>query len=427
MCLAPGQEDAGDIAPAEAWWEMQRLEVLDGLRGYFLVFMVLNHLSFEGGYLLVKLNHGELGYVQDAPGFVFLSGLLMGQVYGARMKKQGYRAGASRIYQRVFELYRYAAGCVLAIFLLGFLLSESSVYWEPWLWQLARNDWGFALAAAALLYQPTYLDILPQYIVYLALSPPLVWLCVTGRWVPVALGSMMLWLAVQFGVHLPLASALDAVMGALHPGLVLRAHFNVLAWQLVFTAGLVLGCLSSTGQLSWRRVFDPSRQGLVQAALCITGFFMLCRLGMTWGLLPEAMQARLRAVEIRAEFSLMFLLNFAAMAYLVGWVLVAGERSASRFVRRTGEGLRALFTLPFLRLIGRHSLQAYVWHVLVIYLLKAVDYHHGPFHELTKTAIAVAAVASLALPALLQEARAAPTAAVGTSPSLPEAPSRASE
>ncbi|WP_225410752.1 OpgC family protein [Stigmatella hybrida] len=406
---------------------MRRLEVLDGLRGYFLVFMVLNHLSFEGGYLLVKLNHGELGYVQDAPGFVFLSGLLMGQVHGTRMKKQGYRAGASRIYQRVFELYRYTVGCLLAIIGLGFLLSESSVYWEPWLWQLARNDWGFALAAAALLYQPTYLDILPQYIVYLALSPPLVWLCVTGRWVPVALGSMMLWLGVQFGVHLPLASAIDAVMGALHSGLVLRAHFNVLAWQLVFTAGMVLGCLASTGQLNWQRVFDPSRRGLVQAALCITGFFMLCRLGMTWGLLPEAMQARVRAVEIRAEFSLMFLLNFAAMAYLVGWLLVAGERSESRFVRRAGEGLRALFTLPFLRRIGRHSLQAYVWHVLVIYLLKAVDYHHGPFNELTKTAIAVAAVASLALPALLQESRSAPEAAVGASPPLPEGPSRASE
>lgn len=423
MCLAPGQADAGDTSPAEAWWEMRRLEVLDGLRGYFLVFMVLNHLSFEGGYLLVKLNHGELGYVQDAPGFVFLSGLLMGQVYGARMKKQGYRAGASRIYQRVFELYRYTLGCILAIVGLGFLLSESSVYWEPWLWQLARNDWGFALAAAALLYQPTYLDILPQYIVYLALSPPLVWLCVTGRWVPVALGSMMLWLGVQFGVHLPLASAIDAVMGALHPGLVLRAHFNVLAWQLVFIAGLLLGCLASTGQLNWQRVFEPSRKGLVQAALCITGFFMLCRLGMTWGLLPEAMQARLRAVEIRAEFSLMFLLNFTAMAYLVGWLLVAGQRAESRFVRRAGEGLRALFTLPFLRLIGRHSLQAYVWHVLVIYLLKAVDYHHGPFNELTKTAIALAAVASLALPALLQESR----SAVGTSPPIPDGPSRASE
>ncbi|WP_198142998.1 OpgC family protein [Stigmatella aurantiaca] len=412
MCLAPDTRNAGDSAPAEIWWAMQRLEVLDGLRGYFLVFMVLNHLTFSGGYLLVKLNHGELGYVQDAPGFVFLSGLLMGQVYGARMKKHGYKAGASKIYHRVFELYRYTAGCLLAIIALGFLLTESSVYWEPWLWQLARNDWGFALAAAALLYQPTYMDILPQYIVYLALSPPLVWLCVTGRWRKVVIGSWMLWLGVQFGIHLPLASAIDAVMGALYPGLVLRAHFNVLAWQIVFVGGLVLGCLASTGQLNWQRVFDPTRRGLVEASLCIVLFFMIWRLGMTWELFPEAMQARLRTLEIRAEFSMMFLLNFAALSYLVAWLIIGGVRSDSPLARQAGEGLRALFTLPFLRLIGRHSLQVYAWHVLVIYLLKAVDYHQGPFNELTKTAIAASAVASLAIPALLKEHRAAAAAVI---------------
>src|SRR3546814_9885983 len=49
---------------------MPRLEILDGLRGYFLVFMLLNHLSFTGDYMLVKINHAELGYVEDAQGFV---------------------------------------------------------------------------------------------------------------------------------------------------------------------------------------------------------------------------------------------------------------------------------------------------------------------------------------------------------------------
>ena len=47
---------------------MNRLEILDGLRGYFLVFMLLNHLSFTGGYLLVKVNHAEFGFVEDAQG-----------------------------------------------------------------------------------------------------------------------------------------------------------------------------------------------------------------------------------------------------------------------------------------------------------------------------------------------------------------------
>lgn len=107
---------------------MRRLEILDGMRGYFLVFMMLNHLTFTGGYLLVKINHGELGYVQDAQGFVFLSGLLVGMVYARRMLKEGYAAGARKIRKRALEIYRYAAGSLLVIMALGLVLTSSATY-----------------------------------------------------------------------------------------------------------------------------------------------------------------------------------------------------------------------------------------------------------------------------------------------------------
>ena len=45
---------------------MRRVPLLDGLRGYFLVFMLITHL-FGGSYALVRVNHAELGFVQDAP------------------------------------------------------------------------------------------------------------------------------------------------------------------------------------------------------------------------------------------------------------------------------------------------------------------------------------------------------------------------
>src|SRR5690606_28252059 len=126
---------------------MRRLEVLDGMRGYFLVFMTLNHLTFNGGYFLVKLNHGELGYVQDAQGFIFLSGLLVGMVYARRMLKDGYAAGAHKVRKRALDIYRYAVGSLLVIIALGFILSQSSTYWEPWLWKLASHDPFYAVAS----------------------------------------------------------------------------------------------------------------------------------------------------------------------------------------------------------------------------------------------------------------------------------------
>jgi hypothetical protein len=385
---------------------MRRLEVLDGMRGYFLVFMMLNHLTFQGGYRLVKFNHGELGYVQDAQGFVFLSGLLVGMVYAGHMKKRGYAAGAAKVRRRAFELWRWAVYTLLGLGVLALLLPGPQTYWKDWLWQLAEGDPGFAVATALLLYQPTFLDILPQYIVYMIVAPPLVWLTVNGRWRTVAAGSALLWLAVQFGLHLPLAAGIDAAMKLAWPDLVLRAHFNVLAWQVVFMSGLVIGALAATGQIEWKRLFDPERPGPALVALGIVVAFMAFRVGFTWHVVPEMLAERFARLDIRGEFSLVYLANFAAMGYLVAWLMIAGVERARGIAREAGEVLHGIFTLPFLRLLGRHSLHVYVFHVLVIYALKAVDHHQGPMGEPAKTAIALGAIASMALPALWREWRA---------------------
>jgi hypothetical protein len=382
---------------------MRRLEILDGMRGYFLVFMMLNHLTFAGGYLLVKFNHGELGYVQDAQGFVFLSGLLVGMVYARRMLIDGYAVGARKIRKRAVEIYRYAAGCILAIMALGLILSESATYWKPWLWDLASHDPFYAISALLLLYQPTYMDILPQYIVYMLVSPPLVWLCVTGRWMWVVALSAVLWTAVQLGLYYPLAHGIRHVLDWVHEGRLLRTAFNVLAWQIVFMSGLVLGALTATGQIDWKKVITPERTALVWAALALVLCFMAIRFGFTFKFMPEDMGQHFRSLDNRVEFSFVYLVNFMATGYLVAWMVMAGPTSDNRVVQALGNGMGWIFSLSFLRLIGRHSLQVYAWHVIVIYLLKGFEYHYGPFTEWTKTAIAALAVASLAMPALYRE------------------------
>ncbi|WP_294928808.1 OpgC domain-containing protein [uncultured Paracoccus sp.] len=382
---------------------MQRLEILDGMRGYFLVFMMLNHLTFAGGYLLVKINHGELGFVQDAQGFVFLSGLLVGMVYARRMLRDGYGAGARKIRARAWEIYRYAAGSLLAIMALGLILKGSATYWEPWLWNLSSHDPAYAIASLLLLFQPTYMDILPQYIIYMLVSPPLVWLCVTGRWMWVAAFSAVLWVGVQLGLHYPLADGARHVLDLVHDGRLLRTAFNVLAWQVVFMSGLVLGALTAAERIDWGKVFDPRSTALAWAAFTLVLFFMAIRLGFTFGLMPEEMGQKFRSLDSRVEFSFVYLANFMATGYLVAWMVMAGSRAQNGIVRAIGKGMRWIFDLPFLRLLGRHSLHVYVWHVIVIYLLKGFEYHHGPFDEWTKTAIALLAIASLAIPALYRE------------------------
>ncbi|MEN3976674.1 OpgC domain-containing protein [Emcibacter sp. SYSU 3D8] len=384
----------------------ERYEVLDGLRGYFLVFMLLNHLSFQYSYFLVKVNHGELGFVQDAQGFVFLSGLLIGMVYAGRMTSRGLLATGTIMWRRALELFVYAVSCLAIILVLARLLPSAQAAWKPWLGDLLGGGPAYKVAALFLLYQPTYMDILPQYIVYLIAAPPLLWLCVHGKWHWMAIGSALLWFCVQIGFHLPLSGYIDDALDSAKGGLAMRTTFNMLAWQIVFMGGMVLGTLTRRGTIDWRGVFSPGRRVLMNASLAVVVFFMCIKLGWTAGLLPAEMLARFGEFNNRPEFSTVYLLNFAALAYLVGWLLTAGPQSSRRFERLVGALLNRLFRLRFLRLLGRHSLQVYAWHVVLVYLLAALDRQTGPLDELVKNLLAVMAVAALALPALWRERRA---------------------
>jgi len=268
-----------------------RHTLLDGMRGYFLVFMMVNHLHFDGGALITRINHAELGYVQDAQGFVFLSGLIVGLHY-TRMCEAGRGAEmAARLRSRAWELYRYAAAILVGITLLAFLLPQSEAYWGERLGGLYRDPAGHGLASLLLLFQPAFMDILPQYILYLAASPLLIRLVAAGRWPLVAAGSAALWASVQLGAHVPPAGALEAALQAVLPGTTLRSHFNPLAWQAVFVAGLLIGAAKARGRLDPARLF-PADRAYPALALAVVLFFAACRLGFAYGVVPEEMDRR---------------------------------------------------------------------------------------------------------------------------------------
>ncbi len=383
---------------------MARVALLDGLRGYFLVFMLITHL-FGGKYALVRVNHAELGFVQDAQGFVFLSGLLVGALYGRRMDRSGFAGPARQIWKRSFELYLWTLGLMVLVVALRGVLPGASVIWSDWLGLLPTGAPAVVAAAATLLYQPTFFDILPQYILYMAVAPFLLWLVINGRAVAVLVGSAMLWLSMQLGLHLALVDGVNALLDRGYEGLTLRAAFNPFAWQILFFSAMVIGALWAQGKVDVGRILDPERPAPAVIAAIVVAFFALWRLGFTFELVPEVMMRRFWIFENRPEFSLVFLLNFVALAYLLSWVLVAGPATASRTVRSIAAILNGLFMLPFLRLLGRHSLHVYAWHVLLVYLALWFDGWFGPFDSLGRSAIGLACIPLLALPAVLSEWR----------------------
>ena len=381
---------------------MDRIGLLDGMRGYFLAFMLLNHLTFTGGLWLVYVNHAELGFVQDAQGFVFLSGLLVGLVYTGPFLKGNPETARRRLLLRAAELYAYHVGLLLLIVALAQMLPFSWSYWGDWLGQLLDDTPAHLASAAVLAFQPTFMDILPQYILYLLVSPALIAATVAGRWLEILIGSMLLWLGVQLGAHLPVAAQVTAAVQQVVPDFAFRSGFNPLAWQIVFVSGLLLGALTAMRRIDWQRWLAPERTELLKVSLAVLAFFLLWRLAFTFGITSAEVYTVFVVFEDRGRFGLVFLLSFAAAAWVVAWLVVAGPRSPAPAARLVGGLLRRIFTAPFLVYIGKYSLQVYAFHVLLVYCVVAFDWWYGPFGAAAKTLLALAAIASLALPAWLQ-------------------------
>lgn len=381
---------------------MNRLGFIDGLRGYFLVFMMINHLNFTGGYWLVKLNHNQLAFVEDAQGFIFLSGLLVGLVYARKMLKGGFMAGAQAVWKRARQLYVYVLVALAILLVAAATLPQAAELWAPWMGDLSITDPVRVISAMLMIYQPTYMDILPQYIVYMLVSPFALWLCLHKRWGVVALVSFMAWLIAQLGLHAVLTGPLDRALAGDGP-VGIRAHFNVLAWQVVFFSGVVMGAMTAQKKIAWDRIFRPDRSILPVAALVICLFFLPLRVATGYGLMSEELLHSFMPFEVRATFGLVYLANFVAAGVGIAWLAIAGPRHRNATVRWIANALHYVMTLSFLRLIGRHSLQVYAWHIIIVYGLIYVDLRTPEFSEVTKTLIAIFGISLLAIPAMWRE------------------------
>ncbi|MCF4164146.1 OpgC domain-containing protein [Zavarzinia compransoris] len=377
----------------------KRIAVIDGLRGYFLVMMMSSHLIFQGGAMMLHLHHGELAFVEDAQGFVFLSGLVVGLTYCRILDRKGPAALTSKAWTRVGELYRLLLLTLAAVILAALVLPDGDRIWGWQLGLLGTAPLDHLGIAAALLYQPAYLDILPQYMIYLIAAPFIVRWTAAGHGPTIVAGSLALWMAAQVGLHLPVVAGLEAAVQSVDSGAALRSYFNPLGWQLLFVTGAVTGAAFQSGRLDLQRIFGRERLGLALIALGFAAVFAGIRIAHGIGLEGDLADRFYRLLR-REDLSLVYVLNFAALGYGVGYLIAnADTREVPRVLAMAGSGLRRFFAFPFFAFLGKHSLQVYAFHVLVAYAVVALQWYWGPFDEWTKSALVVAAWASLGIPA----------------------------
>jgi hypothetical protein len=308
----------------------------DTLRGLFLVCMTINHLPTE----MRRLTDQSLGIFSAAEGFVFLSGLLAGWVYTRRFRSVGRRGLWHATSSRAGSIYRWHVGAFLACFVIAQATEHILGFCSPTTPLLFFQRPALSVGlGTVLLYQPGLLDLLPMYCAFVILLPVVIGALEAGRrWTVLGI-SAAIWLAVQW------APPVDgAPLYPLNTG-----SFNLLAWQMLFFAGVAVGHARISGFAQVRRPSPWAVAGALAVAVYAFGY----RHGMWAPVWPDH---ELGMLLNKPALGLLRLADFGSVAYLVAIV---------------GDRFPALLTSKTLAVLGRHSLAVVaVQSVLVTSLLE---------------------------------------------------------
>src|SRR6185503_15363680 len=214
---------------------------LDALRGLFLILMVMAHLPTQ----LSDWSNQPIGFISAAEGFVGLSALLVGRIYFGRLFKDE-RGVWSKLWRRGLRIYVYQLILLALVFTVAAAVAvdaHRTAIINLLTFYLA-HPFDAIIGSVLLIYCPPLFDILPMYIIFLFLTPPILSAAkrIGWRWV---LGvSAALWLGAQFGLREFVHDWLGQVT---HLSVPLQATgaFNLFAWQMVWIVGLWFGATSA--------------------------------------------------------------------------------------------------------------------------------------------------------------------------------------
>jgi hypothetical protein len=330
------------LAIQRNWRHSSRLPELDALRGLMLVGMALTHLPTRAS----AYSNQILGFVSWAEGFVLISALLAGRVYGALLRQRSLGILVKKLWRRSAMLYGYHLALLGVAFTVGAAVAVQTH--QPALqglldFYLVHRSLA-AASSALLLYCPPLLDILPMYIVFLLLTPVILAVGQRKGWKFVLAPSALLWLAAQFGLRRLIHGWLVEHTGFPIPIQNLGA-FDLFAWQVLWTFGLYLGAGGATPLLKWFR----SRWTVGFSVLVATMFLVLRYQLIPYFVTHPVDQGTMWVFFDKWQLGVLRLLNFAAL----GLLFTVLRPYVARHLARTP-----------LVLLGKESLEVFCAHVL---------------------------------------------------------------
>ncbi len=281
----------------------------------------------------------RFGFSDATEIFVFCSGMASAIAFGGTFLRHGWWMGTARTAFRVWQVYWAHIGlfAITVSLLIVFNRLDTGVdyterlYVLPFFEDTARSLFGLM----TLTYVPNYFDILPMYLVILALMPLVVALARVSPYLALAaIGA--LWLVATTGhLDLPADPRTDRAW-----------FFNPFAWQLVFFTGFAF-------MAGWLKPPPIDRRLVILAAAIVVLIvpFAHYKGWQTFQWIYDARDAVWPMLD-KTDFGFLRYVHFLALAYLA-WVAageggrrLAGAGAWGRFVsitRKVGQQSLAIF------------------------------------------------------------------------------------
>jgi hypothetical protein len=306
---------------------------LDFFRGLALLLIFIAHVPDNW---LARYRPGYFGFSDSADIFVFVSGYAAALAYGRIFSRAGFLVGTARIVKRFVELYACHLGLFFTVAFIcaaGNRILTTDVDYVG----LLNLDYFFDNAQQAiyglftLTYVPNYFDILPMYMVALAMLPAIMLLARVHRFLAGA-ACVALYLAVPI-----FRLELSAEIAFRRPW-----FFNPFAWQLLFYTGFFLGA-------SWLKA-PPSR--IWPAVLCTLFLILSIPLShyptysqVDW---LSTLEKHLGPLITKTNLGVLRWLHFLCLAYLMVFLLKSREHA-----------LKGKISTPFVK-TGQQALPVFV-------------------------------------------------------------------
>src|ERR1700751_1258437 len=304
---------------------------LDLLRGVGLWMIYLDHIPDDVVSWLTLRNYG---FCDAAEFFVFISGYLLGFIYVPIVASGHFMPALKRLWLRVWQMY--VAHLILFLIFTAQIARAARRFDNP----MYKDEFNIAnfLAhpdvligkALTLQYKPVDLDVLPLYIVLIAVSPFVVW-CLVRRPNLTLSGSVVLYvLARYFDWNLP-----SYPNGA-------TWYFNPFAWQMLFF--FAAWCGRGAGA-QFKRLLRSRVVFAVAIAWILFAFVIV----MTWhsaylgSLVPKWLIKVIYPID-KTDLDMFRFTHFLALALVI-----------TRYLHRDWAGLKSNWLRPLV-LCGQHSL-----------------------------------------------------------------------